>query len=143
LYPRLQNLIDRARNGSGGGGGGGGGGFCAENGGRTGSWCQGSAVVRCDNGREASRTACSAGCQSMPAGTPDRCATPPATQPGTFSDVPSGHWARSFIQKAVARGALAGCGGGNFCPTRNVTKAELAHAIAVLETQAVSLSGVP
>ncbi len=54
--------------------------FC-DGGMKYGKWCDGSDIVDCgptgDRGFR-SRTACSAGCQVMPSGTPDQCMTPPA-----------------------------------------------------------------
>lgn len=48
----------------------------------------------------------------------------PATQ--RFMDVAPTHDYYRFIEDFAKRGFTAGCGGGNFCPTRNVTRAELA-----------------
>jgi hypothetical protein len=144
LYSRLDNLLTRARGTTvGGSSGSTSSGFCGENGGRTGTWCRGADVVVCDGGRQVSRTTCQHGCQTMPQGTPDRCQAPPASQPTGFGDVGSTHWARNYINAVVSRGAMSGCGNGNFCPSRNVTKAQLAHAIAVLKAGNVDLTGVP
>jgi ELWxxDGT repeat protein len=50
---------------------------------------------------------------------------PPAT--GTvFQDVPAGHWAASWIEQLAADGVTSGCGGGNFCPSGPLTRAEAA-----------------
>jgi ELWxxDGT repeat protein len=52
-------------------------------------------------------------------------APPPAT--GTrFGDVPLSHWAADWIERLAADGVTAGCGGGNFCPDRPLSRAELA-----------------
>jgi ELWxxDGT repeat protein len=54
---------------------------------------------------------------------------PPAT--GTvFADVPAGYWAAPWIEKLAADGITGGCGGGNFCPTQPVTRAEMAVFLA-------------
>lgn len=50
---------------------------------------------------------------------------PPAT--GTlFQDVPAGHWAARWIEQLAADGVAAGCGGGSYCPSRILTRAEMA-----------------
>jgi hypothetical protein len=43
-----------------------------------------------------------------------------------FGDVPAGHWAYSQIRRVAYLNITSGCGGGNFCPNRNVTRAEMA-----------------
>ncbi len=55
---------------------------------------------------------------------------PPAT--GTrFTDVPAGFWAGPWIEQLAAEGITAGCGGGQYCPTRLVTRAELSVFLTV------------
>jgi len=50
---------------------------------------------------------------------------PPAT--GTlFSDVPVTHWAANWIEQLAAEGITTGCGGGQYCPEQDVTRAEMA-----------------
>jgi hypothetical protein len=50
---------------------------------------------------------------------------PPCT--GLFSDVPCpGGFAVDWIEELAAEGITAGCGGGNFCPGRAVSRAEMA-----------------
>ena len=44
----------------------------------------------------------------------------------TFSDVPSTYWAWSYIESLYNAGVTGGCGGGNFCPDANVTRAQMA-----------------
>jgi len=44
----------------------------------------------------------------------------------TFNDVPTDHWAYSFIETLVGNGITAGCGGGNYCPDSAVTRAQMA-----------------
>jgi ELWxxDGT repeat protein len=54
---------------------------------------------------------------------------PPAT--GTvFHDIPASHWAAPWIEKLAADGITGGCGGGNYCPARTVTRAEMATFLA-------------
>jgi ELWxxDGT repeat protein len=43
-----------------------------------------------------------------------------------FNDVPLDHWAARWIEMLVEDGVTGGCGDGNFCPDRPVTRAELA-----------------
>jgi len=45
---------------------------------------------------------------------------------GRFADAPSGYWAFSFIEALARAGITAGCGGGNYCPTSPVTRAQMA-----------------
>ena len=44
----------------------------------------------------------------------------------TFADVPTDHWAWRFVEALAASGITGGCGPGDFCPTRQVTRAETA-----------------
>jgi glucose/arabinose dehydrogenase len=43
-----------------------------------------------------------------------------------FADVPFGFWAHQSINAVFNSGITAGCGGGNFCPTLNVTREQMA-----------------
>jgi hypothetical protein len=43
-----------------------------------------------------------------------------------FDDVPSGYWAAAWIEAMANEGTTGGCGGGNFCPSNPVTRAEMA-----------------
>jgi hypothetical protein len=53
--------------------------------------------------------------------------SPPACRPpGPFSDVPCESSFAGFIQALKDGGVVAGCGGGNYCPGRSVTRAEMA-----------------
>jgi hypothetical protein len=45
---------------------------------------------------------------------------------GRFSDVPIGHPFCGFIERLSDDGITGGCGGGNFCPDKPVTRAEMA-----------------
>ncbi len=43
-----------------------------------------------------------------------------------FNDVPVDFWAAAWIKQLAAEGIAAGCGGGNYCPTGKVTRAQMA-----------------
>jgi hypothetical protein len=45
---------------------------------------------------------------------------------GQFNDAPPVYWAFIFIEKLGGSGITAGCGGGNYCPTSSVTRAQMA-----------------
>ena len=48
-------------------------------------------------------------------------------RPGpVFTDVPIDHWAGDFIEQLAAEGITSGCGGGQYCPTAPITRAEMA-----------------
>ncbi|GAA0726092.1 hypothetical protein GCM10009430_32700 [Aquimarina litoralis] len=47
-----------------------------------------------------------------------------------FTDVPSNHWAKAAISKAVRGGYLSGYNDGSFKPNRNVSKLEMTIALA-------------
>lgn len=49
---------------------------------------------------------------------------PPAT--GIFGDVDLGYWAVAWIEQLAAEGITSGCGGGNYCPGDQVTRAQMA-----------------
>jgi hypothetical protein len=53
--------------------------------------------------------------------------TPPAAT-HTFADVPvpGKEWMEPWIDQFAAEGITTGCGGGNYCPENNVTRAEMA-----------------
>jgi len=44
----------------------------------------------------------------------------------TFSDVPQSHWAYEAIEAIAAAGITSGCGGGKYCPSDPVTRAQMA-----------------
>ena len=50
---------------------------------------------------------------------------PPAAT-GVFTDVPVGYWARDWIERLAVEAITSGCGGGNYCPEANVTRAQMA-----------------
>jgi hypothetical protein len=51
----------------------------------------------------------------------------------TFADVSTSHWAWDFIERLYANGITGGCGGGNYCPTSTVTRAQMAVFLLVAE----------
>jgi hypothetical protein len=51
--------------------------------------------------------------------------TPPSAT-GLFWDVPTTYWAANWIEQLSAEGITSGCGGGNYCPDNNVSRAEMA-----------------
>ena len=53
---------------------------------------------------------------------------PPAT--ATFQDVPTSDPAFQFIEAIFASGVTAGCGGGNYCPDRFITRRQMAVFLA-------------
>jgi hypothetical protein len=50
----------------------------------------------------------------------------PPLPTGLFTDVPTTHFAAAWIEELVAEGITAGCGGGNYCPNTNITRAQMA-----------------
>jgi hypothetical protein len=51
----------------------------------------------------------------------------PAPATGTvFADVPTGYWAADWIEALNADGITGGCGGGNYCPDNQVSRAQMA-----------------
>jgi hypothetical protein len=50
---------------------------------------------------------------------------PPATG-SVFLDVPAGAFAAAWIEQLAAEGVTSGCGGGNYCPSAPVTRAQMA-----------------
>jgi hypothetical protein len=52
--------------------------------------------------------------------------TPPVGTGAVFGDVPTGSFAVDWIEQLAAEGITSGCGGGNYCPNANVTRAEMA-----------------
>jgi hypothetical protein len=65
--------------------------------------------------------------------------SPPAcAAPNTFNDVPETSPYCRFIEELASRGVVAGCGGGNYCPTDSVTREQM--AVFVLATLDPTLS---
>lgn len=52
--------------------------------------------------------------------------SPPEASGNVFNDVPLGYWADDWIEQLYAEGITGGCGSGNYCPVKNVTRAEMA-----------------
>jgi hypothetical protein len=51
---------------------------------------------------------------------------PPAATGTVFGDVPADAFAAAFIEQLFNEGITAGCGSGDFCPNRSVSRAEMA-----------------
>ncbi len=56
--------------------------------------------------------------------------TPPACATPTFSDVPCSSPFAVWIDELARRGITGGCGGGNYCPSGSVTRAQMAVFLA-------------
>jgi len=54
----------------------------------------------------------------------------PAPATATFTDVPVGSFGFKHVEALAASGITAGCGGGNFCPDREITRVEMAIFLA-------------
>ncbi len=53
--------------------------------------------------------------------------TPPAVGASTgFNDVATSYWAAAWIKQLAVEGVTGGCGNGNYCPSKTVTRAEMA-----------------
>ncbi len=63
---------------------------------------------------------------------------PPACGTPMFSDVPAASPMCKWIEELARRGVVSGCGGGNFCPTYDVSRAQM--AVFMLRTLDPSLS---
>jgi hypothetical protein len=50
---------------------------------------------------------------------------PPAAT-GVFGDVPTDHWAAPWIEQLADEGITAGCGSGDYCPAKAVTRDQMA-----------------
>jgi hypothetical protein len=57
-----------------------------------------------------------------------RTVSPASTQ--TFNDVVPGDFGYEFIEALAASGITGGCGGGNYCPNANLTRAQMAVFLA-------------
>jgi len=51
---------------------------------------------------------------------------PPVGNTTGFFDVSTTHWAATWIKQLATEGITSGCGGGNYCPEKKVTRAEMA-----------------
>jgi hypothetical protein len=52
--------------------------------------------------------------------------TPPAAAGTVFGDVPVSHPQAAWIEQLATEGITGGCGSGNYCPTQNVNRAQMA-----------------
>ena len=50
----------------------------------------------------------------------------PPTATGVFTDVPVGSFGANYIERLAADGITSGCGGGKYCPSQAVTRAQMA-----------------
>ena len=55
---------------------------------------------------------------------------PPCVPPNLFADVPESSPFCRWIEELANRGVVTGCGGGNYCPTANVTREQMGVFIA-------------
>ena len=51
-----------------------------------------------------------------------------ATNP-TYSDVPSSHWAYSYVEAVTSKGLFGGIGGGKFSPETPFTRAQISQVL--------------
>jgi hypothetical protein len=65
--------------------------------------------------------------------------TPPPCTTAAFPDVPCSSPFAAWVQELVARGITAGCGGGLYCPTDPVTRAQM--AVFLTKTFGLTLYG--
>jgi hypothetical protein len=61
----------------------------------------------------------------------DPALDPPACGTPVFSDVPASSLFCRWIEELVRRGVVAGCGGGNYCPTATVTRDQMGVFLGV------------
>ena len=61
----------------------------------------------------------------------DPALNPPACGTPVFADVPASSPFCKWIEERVRRGVVAGCGGGNYCPTAPVTREQMSVFLAV------------
>jgi predicted TIM-barrel enzyme len=79
-----------------------------------GAYCPSSSVTRAQMAVFALRTL------EGPTYNPPACTTP------VFADVPASSPFCSWIEELARRGVVAGCGGGNYCPSAAITRGEMA-----------------
>ena len=65
---------------------------------------------------------------------------PPACSTAVFPDVPCTSPFAPWVNELVARGVTAGCGGGNYCPTGEVARQQM--AVFLVKTFGLSLYGL-
>jgi hypothetical protein len=56
---------------------------------------------------------------------------PPCAPPNLYADVPESSPFCAWIEELTARGVVAGCGGGNYCPAAAVTREQMGVFLAV------------
>ena len=61
----------------------------------------------------------------------DPALNPPACGTPMFADVPASSPFCRWIEELARRGVVTGCGGGNYCPTANVSREQMAVFLAV------------
>lgn len=54
----------------------------------------------------------------------------PSPAVASFDDVPTNHWAFQYVEALAHSGITAGCGGDNYCPDANVSRAQMAVFLA-------------
>jgi trimeric autotransporter adhesin len=71
---------------------------------------------------------------------------PPAATGTKFTDVPLGTFGAAWIEQLAAEGITSGCGGGKYCPTQSVSRAQMAvflvrakHGIAFVPPTATGI----
>jgi hypothetical protein len=55
---------------------------------------------------------------------------PPCTTP-VFADVPASSGFCRWIEEVARRGVVTGCGGGNYCPTADVSREQMSVFLVV------------
>jgi hypothetical protein len=72
--------------------------------------------------------------------------TPPPATGTKFTDVPLGTFGAAWIEQLATEGITSGCGGGNYCPTQTVSRAQMAiflvrakHGVAFVPPTATGL----
>jgi hypothetical protein len=70
----------------------------------------------------------------------DPALDPPACAAPVFGDVPASSPFCRWIEELARRGVVTGCGGGNYCPTANVSREQMAVFLAA--TFGLTLYGI-
>jgi hypothetical protein len=65
--------------------------------------------------------------------------TPPVATGTVFNDVPATYWGAPWIEELSRRSITGGCGNANYCPNRQVIRAEM----AVFLVRAFNLTNEP
>jgi hypothetical protein len=69
--------------------------------------------------------------------------TPPPPATGSYADLGNNHAAYAAAEALRDAGALWGCDVGQFCPDQEITRAEVAYMLAVLDTENYSSGDAP